>query len=367
MLEIDSTGVPIDGNAGSRADGRPAVGSGRFDLLLFSQELHSLLQAGLNLGEALGTLMEKSQGATRTLLAAVHAGLRQGKNFSDVLEAHSIQFPPVFVATVRSSERTGNLPEAIERYVAYQLQFDALRKKLVAAAIYPALLIAVGCFVTLFLLGYVVPRFAAVYESSGREMPWASGLLLGLGHLIDRHAVIVLSLLAGAFAAVVWQFRQPSTRQRLLERLLRLPGLAPRADLFRLSRFYRALSLLLSAGIALPRAMGMVDGLLGAGQRSSLAGARERIEQGGSVSQALVQFGLATPVAKSLVQVGERSGQLSTMFERAARFHDEEMARWIDATTKLLEPVLMLLIGLVIGLVVVLMYMPIFELAGSLQ
>lgn len=371
VLEVDASSDddaarPADGGARSRA-GTAAARGAAFDLLLFSQEMHSLLQAGLNLGEALNTLVEKSQGPTRALLSGVEASLREGKNFSDVLEAHPLQFPVVYVATVRSSERTGNLPEAMERFIAYQQQFDLLRKKLVSAAIYPALLVTVGGFVTLFLLGYVVPRFAAVYESSGRPMPWASGALLSVGHLVYDHAVIALSLLATVIVLAVWQLRQAATRQKLVELALRLPGLAPRADLFRLSRFYRALSLLLSSGIALPRAMGMVGGLLSSAQRTALAGARERIEEGGSVSQALVQFGLATPVAKSLVQVGERSGQLAPMFDRTARFHDEEMTRWIDATSKLLEPVLMLAIGLVIGLVVVLMYMPIFELAGSLQ
>lgn len=342
-------------------------GGARFDLLLFSQELHSLLQAGLNLGEALDTLLEKSAGPTRLLLSAVVTSLSQGRNFSDVLEMHAGQFPPVYVATVRSSERTGNLPEAIERYIAYQQQFELLRKKVVSAAIYPALLLTIGAFVTLFLLGYVVPRFAAVYESSGREMPWTSAMLLSFGHLIYDHAVLSLGGLGALVGLAIWQLRRPATRQRLAETLLRFPGLAIKADLFRLSRFYRALSLLLASGIALPRAMGMVGGLLSTAQRADLARARERVEQGHGISSALVQFGLATPVARSLIQVGERSGQLAPMLERTARFHDEELTRWIDAASKLLEPLLMLAIGLVIGLVVVLMYLPIFELAGSLN
>lgn len=362
----DATRSAAPTAADGRVPGRADRGA-RFDLLLFSQELHSLLQAGLNLGEALDTLLEKAAGPTRTLLSGVVTSLRQGRNFSDVLEAHPAQFPPVYVATVRSSERTGNLPEAIERYIAYQQQFELLRKKVVSAAIYPTLLVTIGGFVTLFLLGYVVPRFAAVYESSGREMPWTSAMLLSFGHLIYDHAVWSLGGLALLIAAVVWQLRQAAMRQKILDTVLRLPGVAERADLFRLSRFYRALSLLLASGIALPRAMGMVGGLLSSVQCANLASARELVEHGNSVSTALVRFNLATPVARSLIQVGERSGQLAPMLERTARFHDEELTRWIDAASKLLEPLLMLAIGLVIGLVVVLMYLPIFELAGSLN
>jgi general secretion pathway protein F len=341
--------------------------SSAFDLLLFSQELHSLLQAGLNLSEALDTLLAKAAGATRLLLADIVKSLGQGRNFSEVLASHGGEFPPVYVATVRSSERTGNLPEALARYIVYQQQFEMLRKKLVAAAIYPALLLGVGGFVTLFLLGYVVPRFASVYQSSARELPWMSSVLLSVGSLIHAHAMWMLAALVLAMVALVTALRRPAVRARLVNSALGIPGIADKADLFRLSRFYRALSLLLASGIALPRAMGMVGGLLGASQQLRLTQARLRIEQGETVSLTLVQAGLATPVAKSLIQVGERSGQLAPMLERTAQFHDEELTRWIDAASRLLEPLLMLAIGLVIGTVVVLMYLPIFELAGSFQ
>ena len=148
--------------------------------------------------------------------------------------------------------------------------------------------------------------------------------------------------------------------------MLRLPWLDAKAQEFRLARFYRAVSLLLASGIALTRAMGMVTGLLSRAQQPALQAARLAVEQGRSLSDALLAQGLASPVADSLIRVGERSGQLADMLERTARFHDEDFARWIDWASRLLEPVLMALIGLVIGAIVVLMYIPIFELAGSL-
>jgi general secretion pathway protein F len=359
VLSIESTA----GGAAAPSDARI-----RFPLVLFSQELLALLDAGLNLTEALGTLQAKErQPSVRALLSDVLEALREGRNFSDVLAAWPQHFPEVYVATVRASERTGDLPRALARYIAYELQFETIRKKLVSAAIYPAMLLLVGTFVTLFLLGYVVPKFAAVYESSGRDMPWLSTLLLSFGKFIHAHWQAALAgVLAGA-ALLVWAVRQSRGRAWLLDRALRLPGLASKVDEFRLARFYRAVSLLLASGIALPRAMGMVAGLLGAGQQAGLAQARLSVEQGQSLSQALMAAGLASPVAESLVKVGERSGQLADMLERTARFQDEDFARWIDWASRLLEPVLMTLIGVVIGTVVVLMYMPIFELAGSLQ
>ena len=340
--------------------------AGRFSLLLFNQELLALLEAGLHLNEALSALLAKeAQAGVATLLQTVLAELSKGRNFSDVLADHAAHFPPVYVAIVRAAERTGDLPPALARFIAYQLQFDRVRKKLVAACIYPAMLLLVGGAVTIFLLAYVVPRFAGVYASAGREMPAMSAALLGLGSFMQSHALALGALALVAALGLVALWRQTGGAA-LLDTLLRLPGVARRAEQFRLARFYRAVSLLLSAGVALPRALGMVDGLLSAAQRLRLRDVRSLVEQGQPLTQALAAQGLASPVAKSLLAVGERSGQLAEMLERSARFHDEDLERWLDWATRLLEPVLMVIIGAVVGGVVLLLYLPIFELAGGL-
>lgn len=359
VLAIDNAGVTA-ARVGARS-------SGPFPLLQFCQELLALLDAGLNLAEALLTLETKERKvATRGVIHQVLASLREGRNFSDALAALPQCFPDMVVATVRAAERTGDLPQALTRFIAYQLQFDSLRKKLISAAIYPVMLLVVGGFVTLFLLGYVVPKFSAVYESAGRDMPWLSAALLHFGKLIHGHWQWAVLAAAAAGVLLAWAVAQPWARQRLLDQVLRLPWLDAKAQEFRLARFYRAVSLLLASGIALTRAMGMVTGLLSRAQQPALQAARLAVEQGRSLSDALLAQGLASPVADSLIRVGERSGQLADMLERTARFHDEDFARWIDWASRLLEPVLMALIGLVIGAIVVLMYIPIFELAGSL-
>ncbi|MDR1935083.1 MAG: type II secretion system F family protein [Candidatus Accumulibacter sp.] len=340
----------------------------RFPLQLFSQELLALLSAGLNLTEALSTLHAKEQHAhTKDVLATILQSLREGHSFSDVLAAHPRHFPAVYVATVRASEQTGDLAESLTRYIAYQLQFETIRKKLMSAAIYPAMLLVVGGLVTLFLLGYVVPRFSVVYESSGRDLPWLSSMLLTFGKLIHDHWQLALGGLLGLVGLLAWGLSLPRGRAWLLDTVLSLPWLATRADEFRLSRFFHAVSLLLASGVALPRAIGMVSGLLGVSQRERLAQCQMAIERGHSLSSALVDARLASPVAESLIKVGERSGQLAEMLERTTFFADEEFSRWMDWSSRLLEPLLMTVIGLVIGTVVVLMYLPIFDLAGSLQ
>ncbi|MES2128104.1 MAG: type II secretion system F family protein [Pseudomonadota bacterium] len=339
-----------------------------FPLLQFSQELLALLEAGLNLSEAITTLHNKeANGGVKTTIGSLLHTLQQGKSLSDTLAQFPTMFPDIYVATVHAAERSGNLPEALSRYVAYQLQFDAIRKKLISAAIYPAMLFVVGTLVTLFLLGYVVPKFSVVYEGSGREIPWASQMLLGFGQALAAHPVLALGALAAAIGGVAFTFAHAPLRTRLTLAILRLPVLSAKAGEFRLARFYRALSLLLHAGIPLSKALGMVANMLLPAQQQQLAAARRAVQEGLAFSAALEQHQLATPVAQSLLRVGENTGRLGDMLERSARFHDEEFARWVDWASRLLEPVLMTLIGVVIGGVVVLMYMPIFELAGSLS
>ncbi|MEY4764789.1 MAG: hypothetical protein RI907_1462 [Pseudomonadota bacterium] len=350
---------------------RPRSGSSAvagFPLLMFSQELLALLDAGLHLTEAMTTLMAKArQPAERAVLQGMLTALHQGKPFSEALCSTAWACPELYLAAIRASEQTGDLPQTLARYVAYQTQLEAIRKKLVSAAIYPLMLLVVGGFVTLFLLGYVVPRFASVYDSAGRELPWLSLQLLRLGRTLHDHAVLAGVMVLGALGLAVGSVWRPQGRAWWAARLAAWPGLAPRVAEFRMARFFRAVSMLLASGIAMPKALGMVSDLLSGDQQRRLLQARRDIDMGQPLSEAMLRAGLSTPVADSLIRVGERSGQMADMLERLARFQDEDFARWLDWASRLLEPVLMTVMGLVIGMVVVLLYMPIFDLAGSLQ
>ena len=340
----------------------------RFPLLLFTQELLALLQSGISLVEALETLNEKeSRAETRAVLRGLLDQLYEGKTLSSSLQSQPDVFPDLYVATVRASERTGDLADSLIRYVAYQRQIDLVRKKLVSASIYPAILIAVGGLVTLFLLGYVVPRFAHVYEDMGSDLPFVSRLLMHWGQWIDAHGKLAVLLFFGGLVAFGWWISQASTRAQLLRALRAIPAMGERVRVYQLTRFYRTLGMLLAGGISIVPAMGMVAGLLDPELRSRLDAAQRMIREGKTTSQAMEVNALTTPVALRLLRVGERTGQMGDMMERIAVFHDEEMARWVEWFTKTFEPLLMAVIGVVIGGIVVLMYLPIFELAGSVQ
>ncbi len=340
----------------------------RFPLLLFSQELHVLLEAGLSVIEAIETLAEKEAHApTRAVLNQVIGYMYEGRTFSYALEQAPSIFPLLYVAMMRAAENTGDLPETLTRFIAYQTQLDHVRKKIVGASIYPLLLIAMGVIVVTFMMAYVVPRFSGVYESAGRNLPWLSEVLLNWGTLLRSNG---LAILAGAIALVacaVFALSRLSVRRWAAEQLWRIPAFGERLRIYQLARLFRAVAMLLKGGIPIVPALGMVQGLLRPALRLRLERAIAAIREGQPASHALNANELTTPVALRLLRVGERSGNMAEMMNRSANFHDEEMARWVDWFSRLFEPILMALIGLIIGVIVVLMYLPIFELAGAVQ
>jgi general secretion pathway protein F len=338
----------------------------RFPLALFSQELRALVNAGLPLVEAIDTLAQKERRADlRAVLERLTAVLREGQPLSAALQEFPQAFPPLYVAAVRAAERTSDLPLALSRYVDYQAQLDAVRKRVVNASIYPALLMAVGGLVTLFLLLYVVPRFGHIYAERGGELPLFSRLLLSWGQVVDKHGLVVLGLLAALAASAAYFFSV--LKSKVASLLWRMPTIGERLKVYQLARFYRTIGMLLRGGMPLVAALELGTEQLHPLLRERLAAAAQAIREGRGVSQSMDANGLATPVALRMMAVGEKGGNMGEMLEQIAAFHDEELARWVDWFTRLFEPLLMAAIGLVIGGVVILMYMPIFELAGNLR
>jgi general secretion pathway protein F len=212
-----------------------------------------------------------------------------------------------------------------------------------------------------------VPRFAKVYEDTAGTLPLFSKLLLAFGGFVGNNIFVLAGVFAAAVAGAAWAFTRPEVRAWLNTRLWRVPALGERMKVYQLARLYRTTGMLLRAGIPAVRALEMAQDLLAAHLRPSLAKARTLIEQGQAMSAALGAAGLATPVAARMMLVGERSGEMGQMLAQIARFHDDEVARYVEWFTRAFEPVLMAFLGVAIGGVVVLMYMPIFELAGSIR
>lgn len=339
-----------------------------FPLVHFSQELLSLQTAGLSLVESIETLLEKEQDTgNRKIIQNILDRLYEGITFSQTLEEHHQAFPPLYIATIRASERTGDLPEALTRFISYQTQMDFVRKKLVGASIYPVLLLVVGFLVSIFLLVFVVPKFSAIYDDMGSDLPWLSLLLIKWGHFVDEHGWELAITTGALLCSIIYFVTRPTFRVNVLRLLWRIPAIGEHMRVYQLARFYKTLGMLLRGGIPITQALEMVSGLLQSHFRPKVEAAAKHIREGKTISSAMEQEGLTTAVGNRMLRVGERTGQMGDMMERIGNFHDEEIARWVEWTTKLIEPLLMAVIGIVIGGIIILMYMPIFELAGSIN
>ena len=339
-----------------------------FPLRLFSQELAVLLAAGIPLLEALVTLREKETATSVThALDAVIEQVQSGQPLSVALRSQPAAFDSLFIAVVQASERTGQTEQALREHAAYLAWVDALRNKLVGASIYPLTLVVAGLAVIVFLLLFVVPRFAGILEGVGGDMPAASRALIAIGRASSEHpwatAIGALTLLT--LPVLAW--RQGALRQWVAARLWHLPLLGPKLHLLALAQFYRTASMLLGAGVPVVSALRSARQVIAPRLRASLDAAIDRVAQGERLSVALQQSGLTTPVSLRMIRVGERSGGLAPMLRNAAEFYDEELSRLTELVTRLVNPVLMLVMGVVIGSIVVLMYLPIFQLVEQVQ
>jgi general secretion pathway protein F len=354
--------------AAGPAGSSPVVSARHMDIAGLSYELSSLMGAGLSVMDSLRTLARKERhGGRRAALLDVVHGVDEGLPLSAALGRHPGRFPPLLVATVGASEQTGDLGIALRRYADHQQSVKALRDKVVGAAVYPLLLLAVGFGVVLFLLGVVVPKFAVLIESSHAQLPWTSQLMMSWGRLVAAHIGLVGACGVALLAAVVMGARhvlRTGARGRWIEAM---PLVGSTIRQFRHAQFYRTTGMLVQGGIPAPRALGLSASLLGEADQERLRKAIALLREGRSVSGALDDAGLADPVAASMLTVAERTGALPEILERIAQFHESGLQRSVELTTRLFEPVLMVGIGLVVGAIIVMMYLPIFDLASSLQ
>ncbi|KLR19896.1 type II secretion system F family protein [Enterobacter bugandensis] len=346
---------------------RPARKEKHFPLNLFLQELIALLEAGLVVVEAVEALRESSRdGGTSLVLDTLVKKLYEGAQLSQAMMALPALFPPLLINTVASSEQTGHLPEALKRFQFYESRMEILRKRIKSTLLYPTIVIAAGGIILFFLLGFIIPRFSVVFD--GMKNPSASAqLILWWGRLTQTHGSLLLAGCAAAVAGIVMAVRSPRLRQRALGLLLRIPALRQQHQLSVLVRFYRTLGLLLQGGLPAPDALMLSREILPATHRQQVEQVIRDVAAGESLSRMLEAQRMTTPVASRLLQVGERSGELPAMCERIAAFYDESLERAIETFSKIFEPILMMVVGGIVGLVVFLLYMPIFELAGGLQ
>lgn len=344
----------------------PRQPSLRFDVAVFVEQLRDLLTAGLSVVEALTTLQAAGRERGSPAIDAVLGQLRGGLPLSQALALRE-EFPALLVALVRAAEWTSDLPSALNRYLEHDRRVRELRDRIASVAIYPLLLIGVGLGVALFLLFYVVPRFARVFEGMNGNLPWSAQLMIEWSHWLGGRGPWVLGVVAAIVAVAATALSSRDLRAQAVDRIADIPWLRERLRTYFLARWFRATGMLVEGGIPLPEALGLANGLLPRGLQAGGAAVERALRDGHAPADAHVRAGMVTPVAEQLMRAGERTGELGGVLTRIAQFHEAETSRSLERAMRALEPIVMVLIGVGVGTIVVLMYMPIFELASAIQ
>jgi general secretion pathway protein F len=337
------------------------------DIAWWCRELETLLRAGMTAVEAIETLAAGQHDVQRD---RVHAdllrALREGASLSRAMRAAGV-FPQVLVAGVTASERTSTLADALRDYLRYDDMLQRLRRQAVSAALYPAMVVGLGAAVSVFLLLYVIPRFTRMYDGLHGRLSPATEAVLWLSSLLRDLWPLALVLLAAGAAVCVAAWRS-GRLAAWAESLLEAVGpLRRQWDHFRLAKLYQSLALLFRGGYTFDEALLVCREIrLGARIESGIALAREHIARGKPASAAMAAAGLTELTTQRLLAVGERTGSFEAVLQTIADRHAQVFSTFVERATRIVEPVLLLAVALVVGGLVVMMYMPIFDIAGGL-
>jgi type IV pilus assembly protein PilC len=338
------------------------------EFLVFNQELATLLKAGMPLVQSLDLLRRRVESpAFRSVLDDVHERVRSGTALSDAFGAHADLFPRVYMASLLAGERSGSLDAVLRRYVEYTKIIATVKRKTISALVYPVILVTLALVLVAIIVLKVVPAFSDFYESFGAQLPFATRLILRVSNVLREDFVfILLALVAAVVAFVVW-VKRPGQQAQLDHLLLKLPVLGPIAAKFGTSQMARTLATLLSGGLPLVNALDIASQSIGNQfLASQLDIVGTRVREGESFAAALEARRVFPDVAVKMAEVGESTGALQDMLNTVADFYDEEISTNMERFVTLVEPVLLVFMGIVIAGLLLALYMPLFQLSSVL-
>lgn len=347
--------------------GRGRLSGKRF--LSFNRELLVLIRAGLPILQVLDTLIERMEpGGFHDALREIREDVKGGSALSEAFEKFPRYFSHLFVASLKAGERTGDLPVTLARFMEYQKRIEAIKEKVKSASFYPLLLCVAVVAVLLFLMLYVIPTFSQVYANANVQLPLLTRILIASATGLVRGLPFLLPLLAALIAGAAI-FLRTERGGFWLDRLkLRLPFFGRLLTDYALTGFCRTLGTTLSSGIPVVQAMQMSRGTLNNRElESRFSRSILRVEEGLSVSAALEQTGFFPAIALRMIGVGETTGALAELLGDVSEYYETEVENRLERLTTLIEPIMMMSMGLLIGGIVVAMYIPIFQLAGTIR
>ena len=336
--------------------------------LIFNQQFVTLVRAGLPILKALDLLAERLTDTKLSVhIREVRDEVRSGALLSDAFAKQGV-FPPIYVTSVLAGERSGSLPEVLERFITYQKLSLAVRKKLLVSLMYPALLILLVICLMVFLITFVVPRFAELYTSMNAELPAMTLILIAIGTTARNYVLIGFAVLIGLIIAFRAWSRTPSGKEAVDRVLLKVPMLGDVWLKYQVAQFSRVLSTLLIGGIPLMPALDTAADSLGTQVlKKVLEGAAKKVREGQSLSGSLRSAGVFPSLSLDMIEVGESTGALPAMLGSIAEFYEDDVATSVTAALSLIEPIIMIFMGIFVAFVLISLYLPIFSLADSIR
>ena len=346
-------------------------GGGRIkmhEFLVFNQELATLLKAGMPLVQSLDILRRNVPNPVfKAVLDDVHDEVRSGVALSDAFEPHSRHFSPIYTASLMAGERSGSLEQVLRRYVAYVQVLGAVRRKIVSALVYPAVLVALSLGVVAIIVIKVVPAFSDFYGNFGAELPLSTRIIVGLSSAVRENILLLVAAAAALIVAGRWFTRQPGQRRALDRLILKLPLLGTLARQFATSQLSRTLATLLGGGIPLVTALDVARRSISnrhiAVQMDDIG---RQVREGQALSTAMAAKGEFPDVAVKMVEVGEATGALQDMLNAIADFYDEDIETKLGRFLLLIEPLLLVVMGAIIAGLLIALYLPVFQLSSAL-
>ena len=369
IFELRKRGMSLSGSDGRKFFSRRGKITDQ-EFLLFNQELASLMKAGLPLLQTLDLLLERQRNALfREILNDVRDRVRSGEELSDAFLSYREHFPPLYPSSLKAGERSGELETVIRRFIRYLTLVMDTKKKVVSALIYPVVLISLAAVMVAVMLVVVIPKFRTFFEAVEVELPWITQQLITTSEFLRGRGgfVLLVATILGAF--VMRQWSQTETGREWLDAAkLRLPLAGNVLHRFSLSEFCRSLGTLLSGGLPLVPSLEVSVGAMGNSYlRSRLAPVVEGVREGKALHEALQESGVFTDLGIDMVKVGEATGALDEMLNNVSDFFDEEIETKIQRLLSLVEPIMLLLMGLSVAGLLLAMYLPLFTMLSQLQ
>lgn len=338
------------------------------DFYSFNQEFMTLLRAGLPVVIALDGIIEKQdEKFFSRILKNIRDDISGGKSISAAFEKHKTIFSPIYIAILMSGEASGNIPDAVEEYLVYFERSIQIRQKIKTASVYPAILICCSVFVVMFLIIFVVPTITGTFVSSGSQLPFFTRILLDFSELIRSYFLLGVGSIILLILGISYYLKSDQGRLNFDTLYLKLPFLGNLSIFYSTSLFTSSLSTVFMGGLPLNQALHISKGVIK--NKFMLAGiekAIRSIEQGKGFAQAFGEVSLFPDMALRMMAAGEEGGGLEKILKDIARFFDREVEARLSIVTSTIEPVLMVLMGFIIGFIMLSMYMPIFQMAGAL-